>query len=313
MAQTRRLRKGMIIKMRKTYKYTILTLLLTIVFTLGSTMGMNFILRARERQLLNESGKTVVEAPVRAWLEQESSAGEETEENVETADTNGYTLTAEQIEEVLKCWDESSMEIIHSPVNGQISMETAIDAGEDWLVEMGMKADSRGKNAELYSVDARLESPMQETASKIQLEPYYSFWFVRFSGRSMRAFLYINAVTGQVWNADIIFYEDLPKEMSDEEIKKFAGLCGLQTSDTSTIAATENQNRTLQLIKLEDSNLCARMEWYVLAGPDGIILVESAYDNYYEYEPDGYQNVYSYKEYEEKAIVHFRLMIDKNG
>ena len=56
--------------MRKTYKYTILTLFLAVAFVFGSMEVMNLILRAREKQFLSESGRVVVEAPVRAWQKQ---------------------------------------------------------------------------------------------------------------------------------------------------------------------------------------------------------------------------------------------------
>ena len=50
--------------MNKSYKYTILTLFLALVFAFGSMAGMNLILRAKERQLLTERGRAIVEAPV---------------------------------------------------------------------------------------------------------------------------------------------------------------------------------------------------------------------------------------------------------
>ena len=55
--------------MNKTAKYTALTLFLAVVFSFGSMAGMDYILLTRERQLLTESGRAVVETPVRAWQE----------------------------------------------------------------------------------------------------------------------------------------------------------------------------------------------------------------------------------------------------
>ena len=51
--------------MKKTYKYTFLTMFLALVFIFGSMAGMNFILYIREDRLLSESGMVVVESPVR--------------------------------------------------------------------------------------------------------------------------------------------------------------------------------------------------------------------------------------------------------
>ena len=50
--------------MNKTAKYTALTLFLASVFSFGSMAGMDYILLTRERQLLTESGRAVVETPV---------------------------------------------------------------------------------------------------------------------------------------------------------------------------------------------------------------------------------------------------------
>lgn len=56
--------------MNKSYKYTILTLSLVLIFAFGSMAGMNLIIRAKERQFLTESGRTEVELPVREWTGQ---------------------------------------------------------------------------------------------------------------------------------------------------------------------------------------------------------------------------------------------------
>ena len=57
--------------MNKAYKYTLFTVFLSLVFAFGSMVGMNFILEAREKQMLTENGRVVVEAPVRAWQKEE--------------------------------------------------------------------------------------------------------------------------------------------------------------------------------------------------------------------------------------------------
>lgn len=65
--------------MNRTYKYTLLTLFFAFVFISGSIVGMNCILQFREKQLLTESGREIVESPVRAWYGGESN---EESENV---------------------------------------------------------------------------------------------------------------------------------------------------------------------------------------------------------------------------------------
>lgn len=238
--------------MNKSYKYTILTLFLAVVFVLGSMKSMNLILQTRERQFLSESGRVVVEAPVRTWQEQDSSIEVANGENSQ----EGYVLTAEQMEEVISSWDER-MAVIHSPVNGQISMEAAMKAGEEWLAEMGLTEDF---DAETHSMYARLSTTVRRESVEVQLEPYYSFWVVQYSSQSMMAFFYINAVTGRVWNADVTMYEDLPEEVPYEKLSLFAELSGLQISGADVVF--KNEDGTQAALIAEDSPLCAEMKFY---------------------------------------------------
>lgn len=238
--------------MNKSYKYTILTLFLALAFAFGSMAGMNFIMREKERRLLTERGRAVVEAPVRSWQGQdgdiEGGNGDYTQEE--------YVLTAEQMKDVISGWDEHRA-VIHPPVNGQISMEDAMKAGEEWLMEMGMIETVEAETCSMY---ARLSSVVQNESAEAQLEPYYSFWFVRCSNQSMMVFLYINAVTGKVWNADIILYEDFPEEIPYEKLSLFAELSGLQMSDADIVF--KNQEGTQAVLMAEDSSLCAEMEFH---------------------------------------------------
>ena len=238
--------------MNKSYKYTILTLFLAVVFVLGSMGGMNLILQTRERQFLSESGRVVVEAPVRTWQEQDSGIEGVNGENSQ----EGYVLTAEQMEEVISSWDES-MAVIHSPVNGQISMEEAMRAGEEWLVQMGM---IENVDVETHSMYASLSTAVRKESAGSQLEPYCSFWYVRYSSQYMMAFLRINAVTGKIWNADITFYKDLPEEAPYEKLSLFAELSGLQISDADVVL--KNEDGTQAVLMAEDSPLCAEMKFH---------------------------------------------------
>ena len=106
---------------------------------------------------------------------------------------------------------------------------------------------------------ARLSVAVQKQSVEAQLEPYYSFWFVRCSGQSMMAFLYINAVTGKVWSADITLYEDFLEEIPYEKLNLFAELSGLQMSDADIVF--KNQEGTQAVLMAEGSPLCAEMEF----------------------------------------------------
>lgn len=238
--------------MNKAHKYTILTVFFALAFTFGSMAGMNFILREREKQFLTESGRVVVEAPIRAWQEQESG------EKDENFDKEGYALTTGQMEEVINYWNMRKGITVHNPVNGQISMEKAIQAGEEWLAEMGMGKNNQIKDIEAYSINATLGVAMQTISTGVQLEPYYSFWTVQFSNQSISALLYLNAVTGKVWSAEITLYENRPEKTPYDKLNRFVEVLGLQVSDTDVI---KNQEGTQAILQIDDSQLWATMEF----------------------------------------------------
>lgn len=277
--------------MNKTYKYTFLTLFLTLVFVFGSMTGMNLILRIRERQLLTESGRTVVEIPVRAW-EEDDNGGEKDEDS----DMEKYTLTTGQMADVITCWNERMGVTTHNPVIGQISMEEAINKGQKWMVEMEMGEMGKKEDAEKYSINATLGIAAQKNSERAQLEPYYSFWTVQFSGRSMRAVLYLNAVTGKILSAEIILYENLPETIPYEKLNRFVELSGLQTSDAEAVI---NKTETQAILQIDDSQLLAKMDFQYL---------QTGYPLSY-----GENGLFDYGEetfYKKKAIIVYKLTVN---
>lgn len=243
--------------MNKTYKYTFLTLFLAFVFVFGSIVGMNCILRFKEKQLLTESGRAVVESPVQAWYGWESNAENENVHNEK------YVLTEEQIADAIGYWNSREMELIHNPVEGQISMEEAIQAGENWLVEMGvMERDGEETDSLTYSVKATLGVGGQKGDTGKQLEPYYSFWTVQFSGKSRNMVIYVNAVTGKVWRAKVTLYDDLPEKLPYEDLSLFVKMAGFTEYDAESIVV--NKDGTQAILEIEDSLLYGQAEYYYI-------------------------------------------------
>ena len=136
--------------MKKTYKYTFLTMFLALAFIFGSMAAMNFILYIREGQLLSESGMAVVESPVRPW----QGWGDEPDEK---DDGKRYSLTAVQVRDAMERWNKRLGETLHDPVEGQISMEEAVQEGEEWLISMGIgEGETQGADDGLKFVKAAL-------------------------------------------------------------------------------------------------------------------------------------------------------------
>lgn len=285
--------------MKKTYKYTVFTVFWAIMFSFGSMAGMNLILKARESQLLTRSGRIVVETPV------EGNVGQEEDKDF---NKDKDTLTIEQIEKVVSLWDEPDEVVVHNPANGQISMGEAIRAGQEWLMKMGMEVEGK-ENDEVHQY-ATLSTAIRETSAKegdtekVQKAPYNSFWRVQFYSNSLEAFLYVNAVTGQVWSADIILYENLPKEIPSEKLKDFVELCGLKILRSETEEELWQPSRSwLERVEIEDSKLIAEMQF---------IRSQTGYPGS-GYGKEGLLNFRSKTLYKENVNIVFKLFLDKYG
>lgn len=273
--------------------YTILSLLLSSAFIFVSMVGMNIILRADESRLLSEGGKVIMESPVRAREEAENNSGDMDEEN---SGKSTYIVTSKQMDEAIDKWNSRTGEIVHNPVTGQISMEEAIQTGELWLADMEM--EESGEETDAYSVNATLGIPKQNEIIE-PLEPYYSFWTVRFTGSSMNAVLYINAVTGKVLGAEVCLYRNLPDKFPVEKLSLFVEWAGLQENDTEIVF---NSDGTSAFLEIADSHLCAEM---------GFQRKQKGYFDLTHYE-QGNLNADSDIYYNEYVVITYKLTVGES-
>ena len=279
--------------MNKAYKYTLFTIFLSLVFAFGSMAGMNFIMEAREKQMLTERGRTVVEAPVRGWQKQ---GGSEENEDGEGSAQRSYELTTEQVTEAISSWNSRTGETVHNPVVGQISMTEAIQKGEMWLADMAI--EESGQGSDTHFVNATLSVPEQNEMSG-QLEPYCSFWTVQFSGGVMNAVLYINAVTGNILGAEISLYRNLPDNLPADKLSLFAELAGFQENDTEIVF---NSDGTSAFLEIADSHLCAEM---------GFQRKQKGYFDLAHYE-QGNLNADSDIYYNEYVVITYKLTVGES-
>ncbi len=282
--------------MKKTYKYTVLTVVLAIVFSFGSMAGMNLILKARERQLLTKSGRSVMEVPV------QTNVGQEKDQNF---NKDRGTLTIEQIEKVVSLWDEPDEVVVHNPADGQISMGEAIRAGQEWLINMGMEVE-RKDNDEVHqyatlSTAVRKSSEGEDDNQDVQTAPYNSFWRVQFYSSSLEAYLYVNAATGQVWSADIILYDDFPKEIPSKKLRDFVELCGLKVSGSESEEELWQPSYSwMERVEIENSKLIAEMQF---------MRSQTGYPGS-GYGKEGLLNFRSKTLYKENVNIVFKLSLD---
>lgn len=243
--------------MSRTYKYTFITLFLALAFMVCSMAGMNFVIKTREKQLLTQAGEAAIESPVRTWNDRECNAQNELQEH---HDSGRYRLSGIQIEHAVKSWNERIGETMHNPVEGQVSMEKAVKMGKEWLAEMNM-SEGENNNSDADFTKATLSVGIQRESGERLLEPYYSFWTVNFSSRTMNAVLYLNAVTGKVWGAEIILYESMHKEPY-ENLCLFAELAGLEVSEKEFVQIGDSQ--TEATLAVNGGRLYVKQQCYSL-------------------------------------------------
>ncbi len=280
--------------MNRASKYTLLSLLFAAVFVFGSMAGTDLILQMWEKRRLEESGTVTMESPVLAW----QSA--ETEEEYVKQDGGPFdrdkeedlTLTEKEIEQVIRYRKNCEGELLHDPVKGQITMEQAFAAGENWLVEMGFWDHSRTHSEPLLH-RASLGTKTAKEGLHMPIEPYYSFWTVRFSSTDMYVSLSVNAMTGRVWDAKITLYdiENVNNDKSLDKLERFIRLAGIEAPVEQYVEISDSGSWISMAVK--ESPLYAQMRGY-----DVVVSVMDEIT-----ESDGSRDVSS------QTVIEYRLMV----
>ena len=125
-------------------------------------------------------------------------------------------------------------------------MEDAIKMGEEWLIKMNVSEKESG-NSDANFTKATLSVGIQSQSDEKLLEPYYSFWTVNFSSQTMNAVLYLNAVTGKVWGAEISLYGSMHEEPY-ENLKLFAELAGLEVSEKESVQLGDSKTEATLVV-----------------------------------------------------------------
>ncbi len=280
--------------MNRASKYTLLSLLFAAVFVFGSMAGTDLILQMWEKRRLEESGTVTMESPVLAW--QSAETGEEYDgqdgEPLVRDKEEDLTLTEKEIEQVIRYRKNCEGELLHDPVKGQITMEQAFAAGENWLVEMGFWDHSR-THAEPLLHRASLGTKTAKEGLHMPIEPYYSFWTVRFSSTDMYVSLSVNAMTGRVWDAKITLYdiENVNNVKSLDKLERFIRLAGIEAPVEQYVEISDSGSWISMAVK--ESPLYAQMRGY-----DVVVSVMDEIT-----ESDGSRDVSS------QTVIEYRLMV----
>lgn len=125
------------------------------------------------------------------------------------------------------------------------------------------------------------------------IEPYYSFWTVRFSGADMYVSLSVNAMTGRVWDAKITLYdiENVNNDKSLDKLERFIRLAGIEAPVEQYVEISDSGSWISMAVK--ESPLYAQMRGYD--------VVVSVMDEIME--SDGSKDVSS------QTVIEYRLMV----
>lgn len=237
----------------KKYQYTVLTIILSLIFSFGSMASMHLILKTREHTILSESGKIQTAMPV------EDQAQDVSSDIALQIQSRLSAQATEQMEQVIRRWssdtDRHLDTFTHIPSDNEIPMEEAIAIGNEWLLAMNLEQG----NDSVYAILGSMPSTYSESlGSRFPYDSYFSLWKLQYSTSAMRVILYIHAMEGKVWKADITLYDNLyTASLSTAGLKRFAELAGLAPSGNTKV----NSDDTQATLDIQDSPMSAQVDF----------------------------------------------------
>lgn len=175
--------------MNKQNLYTVLGIALSFIIAVGGWTLTSALIDRKSDALL--SATESVKFNMQATIEQ---GDEETHHNFPT-------LSEGEIAKIILSWESIIEERPHEPVEGQLNMEQAIEAGKAGLSYFYEQDIISGELLEYAKTSAYLCEKQPSGQENHTLNPYYSYWTVTFSSENKRATLVIHAMTGQIWQA----------------------------------------------------------------------------------------------------------------
>lgn len=135
----------------------------------------------------------------------------EVSENELSVEPAKVTLNSQEISNILKVMHSGSKKHYHDPYDEQLTMEEAIKAansGLSYFCDKGvlskefLKSGFTRTNAFLYDLQSVGQIPKPVGTGTLP-DPAYSFWSINLSNHNISVNLTLNALTGQIWMADI--------------------------------------------------------------------------------------------------------------
>lgn len=213
---------------------------LSFLVALGGWALTNAMLDWQEAFLLSSAGSVRVESAPQA-------------ETGLAGGADGAGLAADVMARVVAAWNAPGAAARpHEPTEGQLNMEQAIAAAKDGLsrfavdgiIPQWLMGDEPARTgAYLWEKEPTDRVIRQDSQSKIaaKLPPEYSYWTVTFDNNRVNVQLMLNAVTGEIWRADLFAYEAgtaLTELEASDAVKAFAAYLGLGREGPVWVADT---------------------------------------------------------------------------
>lgn len=173
-------------------------------------------------------------------------------------------LTKEELRQVLLAMQ--GREVPHEPLEGQLSMEQAMELGKSWVEEICLAELEWSGEQKYHKMDAHLCRKQQE-GSLENADILYSYWTVSLESQEIGAELTLHAVTGQVLEAKLSFNK-VRWEQEDSEY-----LCEQVFSNEAVWKLLDHYADSFgldmdQILLLDDDRACKKLnqgEFFVVA------------------------------------------------
>jgi hypothetical protein len=174
--------------------YTAIGVIISFIIAIGGWFLIKTLIDIKSETLLSATGTITVDPP-------------STMTSPAMDEVSNYLpiLNGQEIVSILKNWEADGRERLHEPIDGQISMESAIEISRNTLLNLSSQGLIPVEFLGITSTTAYLGQKIRMEEDSIFLKPMYSYWTVYFYGEYMTATMIINAVTGQVWNCSVEF------------------------------------------------------------------------------------------------------------
>ncbi len=191
---------------------TIIIVFVSMLIITGAGMFTSILLDNMEKNLLNQTGKTLVR---QAGIRQSS---DEDDSGTVTDYTGEVKLSMSDRYKILCSWADADKSILHEPMNYQLKKTQAISIGKKWVQKLIKKnyilLDSH-ENDELTVEYADLSTVYYSI--EVEEEELLSMWNISYAyGEENRIIVTIHAMTGEVWRTLATTYTSKEKWQKDE-------------------------------------------------------------------------------------------------